>query len=94
MPVRHLVLFRVYDHVPDVDVTEAVELLRGLGHLPGIREWRVELSTDLRKGRVIVEDSLFDSVEAIATFRAAPEHAVSSVKLAGIADWLVGDYEC
>jgi hypothetical protein len=92
VPVRHIVMFRVYDTASDDDVLEAIDLLRGLKDLPGILEWRVELSEDRRKGRVIIEDSVFENFEAIDRFRVAPEHAVSSAKLASMADWLVGDY--
>lgn len=93
MPVRHLILFRVYDDVLDTDVERALGLLRGLRHLPGILEWRVELSTDRRKGRVIVQDSVFADAAAIGAFRLAPDHKVSSDLLATMADWVVGDYE-
>ena len=92
MAVRHIVMFRVYDTTADDDVAEAMDLLRGLKDLPGILAWRVELSEDRRKGRIIIEDSVFESFEAIDRFRVAPEHAVSSAKLASMADWLVGDY--
>lgn len=93
MPLRHLVLFRIRDEVADADVDRALAGLRGLGDLPGIVSWRVEMSTDTRKGRVIVEDSTFVDRAALQDFRAHPRHAESSALLARIADWLVGDYD-
>ena len=91
-PVRHLVLFVVQPSVSDAAVAEAITALRDLGEQPGIVSWRIELSRDLRKGRVIVENALFVDRAAFTAFRLSPEHQQVSARLAAIADWLVGDY--
>ncbi len=89
---RHIVLFRIHDEVTDDQVTEAIDSLRSLGDLPGIVSWRVELSLDSRKGRVVVEDATFVDAEAFEAFRTDPRHAATAETMAGLADWWVGDY--
>lgn len=93
MTYRHIVLFRVHDHVDDDRVTEAIERLRALGVLPGIEAWHIELSLDTRKGRVIVEDATFTDATAFHAFREHPEHAKTAQSMADISDWWIGDYE-
>ncbi len=89
---RHIVLFRIHDEVTDDHVTEAIDSLRSLGDLPGIVSWRVELSLDSRKGRVVVEDATFADNGALERFRVAPQHAEVASAMAEISDWWVGDY--
>lgn len=90
---RHIVLFRTYEDVSDDRVAEALLALRSLGNVPGVVDWRVELSSDLRKGRVIVEDATFIDREAFDRFRLDPRHAAVAAEMALIADWWNGDYE-
>lgn len=90
--LRHVVLFRMYDACTDAEVEEMLSLLRPLGDLPGILSWTVDLSLDGRKGRVIVEDALFESEEALDSFRRHPRHAVVAEKMSTRADWLIGNY--
>ncbi len=85
-------LFRVHDGVSAPDLDTAVSRLRALGAVAGGDRWRVELSADDRKGRVIVEDATFASAEAFERFREHPEHRETAELLATISDWLVGDY--
>ena len=89
---RHIVLFRVYDEVDHARVDEAIERLRALGSLPGVIEWRVELSLDARKGRVIVEDATFVDHGSFEQFRRDPRHVETAEALSHIADWWNGDY--
>ncbi|MBN9202793.1 MAG: sulfite reductase, beta subunit [Microbacterium sp. SCN 70-18] len=93
MSYRHIVLFRIHDFVDDERVTEAVERLRSLGVLPGILSWRVELSLDTRKGRVIVEEASFVDGAAFEAFREHPEHVKAARSMAEISDWWIGDYK-
>ena len=93
MPVRHVVLFRVHDAIPTEDVAAALSALRALGTFDGLQEWRVELSSDRRRGRVIVEDAVLRDAEALAAFRASPQHQAVAQRLSQMSDWLVGDYE-
>lgn len=92
MTYRHIVLFRIHDHVDDDRVTEAIHRLRSLGVLPGIQSWRVELSLDTRKGRVVVEDASFTDVTAFHAFREHLEHAKAAETMADISDWWIGNY--
>lgn len=91
--MRHIVLFRMYDDVADDEVDEMVASLRSLGDDPGVVSWRVERSLDERKGRVIVEDAVFESAEAIERFRVSARHRVVAERMSTMADWLIGDYE-
>ncbi|MDQ1204481.1 Dabb family protein [Microbacterium sp. SORGH_AS_0862] len=89
---RHIVLFRVYEDVANERVTEAIDALRSLSVLPGVTHWRVEVSLDARKGRVIVEDATFADRHAFDGFRIHPEHVHVAEQLSRIADWWNGDY--
>lgn len=89
---RHIVLFRVYDDVADERVAEAIDALRSLSVLPGVTRWRVELSLDSRKGRVIVEDATFADRGAFDDFRIHSEHVRVAEQLSHVADWWNGDY--
>jgi hypothetical protein len=42
---------------------------------------------------VLIEESTFESAEAVEVFRDLPAHQEVSALLAQSADWLVGDYE-
>lgn len=90
---RHIVLFRVRDDVADPDVSAAIAALRTLGDEPGVVAWTVEPSLDTRKGRVIVEDATFADAAAFEAWRGGKSHRRVAARLAGIADWWVGDFE-
>ena len=89
---RHIVLFRIHDDVSDTRVTDAINELRSLAALPGVRSWVVELSLDERKGRVVVEDATFSSADAFRTFHAHPRHVQAGKHMSLISDWWNGDY--
>jgi len=93
MAYRHVVLFRIYDHVEEHDVTGAIDRLGTLADLPGIVDWRISRSLDERKGRVIVEEATFDDVDAFTAFRAHPRHQAVAAEMAAISDWWIGDYD-
>jgi hypothetical protein len=89
---RHLVLFRLHPTVTDEQVSAALDLLRAIAAVEGVAQWRVELSTDTRKGIVIVENGLLDDA-FIDHFRRSAEHIRAGELMKEIADiWLVGDY--
>ena len=67
-------------------------MLQEAGSFAGILEWTIELSLDIRKGPVIVENSVFESAEAVERFRLSDEHRHVGEFLSQIADWVVGDY--
>lgn len=92
MSYRHIVLFRVFDDVSDARVSQAMASLAHLSSLPGVLEWRVELSLDSRKGRVIVEDATFADADAFEAFRRHPDHLRVAEAMSEIADWWNGDY--
>lgn len=91
--IRHIVLFRVHDDVSEADEDAAVAALRALGSLPSVHAWRVERSSDTRKGRIVVEDATFASASDFEAFRRDPAHVAAGETMAGISDWLNGDYE-
>ena len=90
--VRHIVLFVIHEQATDEQARDGALALRGLGDAPGLLEWRIELSQDLRKGRVIVENALFVDQAVLTAFRLSPAHREVADLLAGMADWVVGDY--
>ncbi len=93
MPLRHIVLFRVYADAPASTVEKAITTLMSLEtNVPGLLEYRVERSLDERKGIVIVENALFESRTALRLFRESEEHQAVSEILKGMSDWWIGDY--
>jgi hypothetical protein len=89
---RHIVLFRVRDDVTGPELSAAIDALRGLETVSDAELWRVELSNDTRKGRVIIEDATFASELALVRFLALPEHHAAAEVMSQISDWWVGDY--
>lgn len=90
---RHIVLFRVRDDVTGPDLSAAIDELRAVGKAPGVTAWTIEMSLDTRKGRVIVEDGSFVDRSAFETWRAGDAHKWVAERMAGLADWRVGDWE-
>lgn len=66
--------------------------LRELGGVVDAKSWRVELSLDTRKGRVIIEEATFSDAESFELFRQHPKHIAVAESMAQLADWWVGDY--
>jgi heme-degrading monooxygenase HmoA len=89
---RHIILFHLRPDVEPEQRDQALSMLRQAGTFPGIVEWTVEMSLDTRKGDVIVENSLFESPEAVVAFRTSEEHRAVGELMSQIADWAVGDY--
>ena len=92
MKLNHTVMFKIHDDVGDDDVARAIELLTGLGGEPGVEEWIIRESIDVRKGRIIIEQSRFESNEAYQMFRTSPAHVKVGDFMKTISDWWVGDY--
>lgn len=93
MSLRHIVVFRFYPPIDDDSRLHAIGKLQSLKTLPGILEWRLEVSIDERKGPVIVQNVLFESGEALEGYRRSEEHKGVAETLSAMADWLVADYE-
>ncbi len=93
MPLRHIVLFRVRDEIGESQIASAIQALEALKVMPGLIEWTVRRSQDERKGVVVVQNSLFETRQALADFAAHPLHKVSADLLRTMADWWIGDYE-
>ncbi|HSE29157.1 MAG TPA: Dabb family protein [Candidatus Saccharimonadales bacterium] len=91
-PIRHIVLFKVYENTSNEDRQKAIETLKKLGSEPGVLEWRIEESLDTRKGYVIAENSLFEDNNKFQQFRASQNHKVAVEVMSKIADWTVADY--
>lgn len=93
MTYRHIVLFKIHDEVSDEDFQKAVETLKQLGeNNPDILEWKVNVSLDNRKGRVIIEEATFTNEEAFQKFRVSQKHINAGNIMKEISDWFVGDY--
>ena len=91
MAYRHIVLFRVHDHVEERDVARAMDQLRSLEDLPGITDWQIARSLDERKGRIVIEEAEFVDADAFAAFRTHPRHQLVAAGMAEISDWWIGD---
>jgi hypothetical protein len=92
MSLRHIVLFRFYDVIDEDTRAEAIGAIQGLSVLPGILEWRLDASIDVRKGPVIAQNVLFEDQAAFEAYRDSAEHKAVGVTLSAVADWLIADY--
>lgn len=92
MKLNHTVMFKLHDEVGDIDVAKAVEILTDLGSEPGIERWVIRESVDTRKGRIIIEQALFESEAAYQAFRVSAVHIEAGDFMKTIADWWVADY--
>ena len=90
---RHIVLFRVYDDVSELQLDEAIAALRSLAAGSGAAAFEVHRSADTRKGRLIVEDTTFSDRRAFEAFRQSEDHKRVASLLADISNWWIGDYE-
>lgn len=89
---RHIVLFQIYEDVPDGSMTAALAALNELANFPGLIDWRVELSLDQRKGRIVVLNACFASERVFQSYRRDPRHTKAAVELSQISDWWTADY--
>jgi hypothetical protein len=90
---KHIVLFKIKNEVSNEDFKKALSLLQNLGQdNSDIISWIVTPSLDTRKGRIIIEDSLFKNEETFQKFRSSEKHNEVAAFLRNIADWFVGDY--
>ena len=92
MALRHVVLFRVRDGVPEAEVDAALVALAGLGKHPDVLSLEVGRSLDERKGRVLAEVALLADDAALQRFRTSPLHQAVAAQLSEVADWLVADW--
>ncbi|MFF2487723.1 Dabb family protein [Microbacterium sp. NPDC058062] len=93
MSFRHIVLFRIREGVGEAEIEGAQSELRALSSSPEVIRWRIERSSDYRKGTILIEDATFADVSAFTRFRETPAHRAAGARLASIADWWIGDYE-
>ena len=90
---RHIVLFRIHDHVTDDYIEAVIDTLQSFQLFPGVVAWTTTRSLDTRKGRVVVEDATFESREAFERFRVDPAHKSAAKTMSEVSDWWTGDYE-
>ena len=86
---HHVVLFRLKD---GVDADRARDLVDSGRPTEGLVSWQVERSIDERKGAVIAEVAVFDSVDAFRQWRDSSLHTAVAAELRDLADWLVADW--
>jgi len=87
---HHVVLFTVHDAA---DVDAAMAALNDARPTSGLVSWRVARSLDERKGPVIAQVSVFDSVDAFRRWRDSELHQAAVAHLRRVADWLIADWE-
>lgn len=92
MTYRHVVLFRIHDHVEEHDIDEAVDALRSLADLLCVESWNIARSLDERKGRILIEEATFADEDAFAAFREDSRHRDVAARMSEISDWWIGDY--
>lgn len=92
-PLRHIVFFIMRDGVGETQIKDALSRLQKLGHgRQGIKFWDVRRSMDSRKGNIIVQNSVYESLEDFEKFRKSKEHMQFAEFMKTISDWSVGDY--
>jgi len=87
---HHVVLFRLHD---EASVDAAIAALNDARPTSGLLSWQVERSLDDRKGPVIAQVSVFDSMDAFHAWRDSDCHQAVAAHLREVADWLVADWE-
>lgn len=87
---HHLVLFKLHE---GADADAAMAALNDARPVSGLVSWQVERSLDERKGTVIAQMSVFDSVDAFHAWRDSERHQAAATHLREVADWLVADWE-
>ena len=87
---HHMVLFRLHD---DADAAAALAALDAAKPETGLASWQVHRSLDERKGRVIAQVSVFESVDAFQTWRDSERHHAAVGHMRDVADWLIADWE-
>lgn len=93
MSYKHIVLFKVSDQVTEDKFQEALEVLNDLGvDQQGVLSWNIATSIDTRKGRIIIEEGVFQDDKVFQLFRESEKHQRAVGLMRDIADWLVGDY--
>ena len=87
---HHVVLFRLHD---DADLDAAVAALDAAKPVSELVSWQVERSLDERKGRVLAQLSVFESVDAFRAWRDSDRHQAAAAHMREVADWLIADWE-
>lgn len=93
MAYRHIVIFKLKENIAEETIQQALAVLNKLGEQQtGITQWVITESLDTRKGRVIIEDSTFDSEASFIGFKTSESHKQAGEFMSKISDWVVGDY--
>src|SRR5690348_11316549 len=87
---HHVVLFRLHD---EADGHAALAALDAARPGAGLVSWQVHQSLDERKGRVIAQVSVFESIDAFRTWRDSELHHAAVAHMRDVADWLVADWD-
>ncbi|MDB5183186.1 MAG: NAD-dependent epimerase/dehydratase [Candidatus Saccharibacteria bacterium] len=92
-PLRHIVFFSMKTSASDEEMDEAIGRLKKIGKKTnGARLWNVSKSMDFRKGRIFIQNTVFDSVDSFEKYRNSKDHADFAQYMSKIADWSTGDY--
>ena len=91
--LRHIVLFKIHDEITETVFEQAVKELMELGEgHNGLEAWHVNVSTDTRKGRIIIEEAVFTTEADYKVFHDSDKHVKVGNLMKTVADWWVGDY--
>ncbi len=91
--LRHIVLFKVQEGTTEALFEQAVKDLTELGEgHDGLESWSINVSSDTRKGRIIIEEAVFTTEAACRLFHDSEKHVRAGNLMRTISDWWVGDY--
>ncbi len=92
-PLRHIVFFTLKPSISDNEIKMALDKLADFGkNTQGVRYWTVKQSMDSRKGKIIILNCAFDSIENFEKYRQSKAHTEFAEYMAKISDWFTGDY--
>lgn len=93
-PLLHTVMITFRETATDSDIAQLIEELRSLQELPGVMALMVRgESLDQRKGRIVLEQVVFENGQAFLDWREHPRHQAFAERLRGFADWVISDSE-
>lgn len=93
--IRHILLFKFNEGVPEATRQEAAERLRALGELcPTIGHWSVGVNIAKSPSAYdMAEVADYADADALQTYKDHPAHKEFSAFIGGIASWALVDFE-
>ena len=92
-PLRHIVFFVIKEKVTDKELLEFINKADALiKKTKGVIKYNVNQSMDVRKGRIVILNAVFDNIEDFESYRKLPKHTEFAAEASKISDWFNGDY--